>query len=110
MMKNEPPVPLPFDWPEAEMREFCHRWRVIELAIFGSALRADFGPGSDVDLLVRFAPGAGWSAFDHVQMESELREILKRDVDLVTRLAVEESPNRNRRAEILSTARPIYAA
>jgi hypothetical protein len=110
MMKKEAPVPLPFDWPEAEMREFCRRWRVIELAIFGSALRADFGPESDIDLLVRFAPDAGWSAFDHAQMEDELREILERDVDLVTQLAVAESPNRSRRAEILSTARSIYAA
>lgn len=92
------------------MREFCHRWRVLELAIFGSVLRSDFGPESDVDLLVRFAPDAGWSAFDHAEMEDELREILDRDVDLVTQFAVAESPNRSRRAEILRTARPVYAA
>lgn len=101
---------LPFDWPDPEIRDFCERWRIAELAIFGSALRSDFGPESDIDLLVRFASGAGWSAFDHARMEHELREILGRDVDLVTRLAVEETSNRSRREEILRTARPVYAA
>lgn len=100
---------FPFAWPENEVRAFCRRWRIDELSVFGSALRTDFGPHSDVDLLARFAAEAEWSVFDHVRMEGELGEILGRKVDLVTRLAVEESPNRNRRAEILGSARPVYA-
>ena len=92
------------------MRAFCRKWKVTELSIFGSALRADFQPDSDVDLLACFAPGAGWSVFDHARMELELSQILHREVDLVTRLAVDESPNRNRREEILKTARLVYAA
>jgi uncharacterized protein len=105
-----PEARLPFDWPAEEMQVFCRKWRVTELAIFGSVLRADFGPESDIDLLACFAPGAGWSVFDHARMEHELSQILHRGVDLVTRLAVEESPNRNRREEILRTARLVYAA
>lgn len=101
---------VPFDWPEEEVGTFCRRWQIVELSIFGSALRTDFGPDSDVDLLARFATGAEWSVFDHARIERELSEILNRKVDLVTRLAIEESPNRNCRTEILSTAQPVYAA
>jgi len=101
---------LPLDWPEEEIRRFCRKWQITELAVFGSALRADFGPESDIDLLARFAPGARWSVFDHARMEQELHQMLHREVDLVTRLAVEETSNPNRRAEILSTARLVYAA
>jgi len=107
---SEKAMAFPFDWPEEPVRAFCRRWQIVELSIFGSALRTDFGPDSDVDLLARFTSGAEWSVFDHARMERELGEILDRKVDLVTRLAVEESPNRNRRAKILSTAQPVYAA
>jgi len=106
---SEQPKTFAFDWPEEQVRTFCHRWKIDELSIFGSALRDDFSSDSDVDLLARFAIGAEWSVFDHARMESELGEIFGRKVDLVTRLAVEESPNRNRRAEILRTAQPVYA-
>lgn len=103
-----PSFRLPFHWPEEEMEAFCARWKVVRLEVFGSALREDFRPDSDVDLLVEFAAGAGWSLFDHARMERELEEILGREVDLVTRLAVEESPNWIRREAILGTARQIY--
>ncbi len=109
-MTDEPQVDLPFEWPRDEIRAFCREWQITELAIFGSALRPDFGTDSDIDLLARFAPGAERSVFDHVRMEEELGQLLHRPVDLVTRLAVEESPNPNRRREILSTARLVYAA
>jgi len=65
---------------KARLAEFCHRWKVAELAQFGSSLRDDFGPGSDVDFLVSFAPDADWSLFDHFRMEQELAEMLGRDV------------------------------
>ena len=90
--------------------EFCRRWKVAELALFGSALRDDFGADSDVDLLVTFAPDAEWSLFDHVQMEQELKVLLKRDVDLVSRRAIERSKNWIRRSNILKAAQVIYAA
>lgn len=96
-------------WPTERIRELCRKWKVEELAVFGSALREDFGVGSDVDLLVRFAPAARWSLLDHARMERELEEILGRRVDLVTRDAIEESPNWLVRREILGSARPVYA-
>ena len=89
---------------------FCKRWKIAELAVFGSALREDFGPDSDVDFLVTFQPDASWSLLDHAAMEEELAEILGRKVDLVTRRAVERSRNWLRRRAILESAQPYYAA
>ena len=95
---------------EATLADFCRRWKVRELAVFGSALRDDFGPESDVDLLVTFQPEARWGLFDHFRMERELADMLGREVDLLTRRSVESSANWIRRREILRTARTIYAA
>jgi uncharacterized protein len=109
-MVGKPSQTVPFDWPLDEMVEFCRRWKIVELSLFGSALREDFRPDSDVDLLVRFAPDARWSLFDHAQMEIELVSLLGREVDLLSRSAVERSANWIRREEILGTARQLYAA
>jgi predicted nucleotidyltransferase len=94
----------------AELASFCDRWKVTELAAFGSVLRTDFGPDSDVDLLVSFAPDVRWSLFDLVSMQDELQAILGREVDLVEREAVERSENYIRRRNILSNLEVIYAA
>ena len=96
--------------PADRLEEFCHRWKITELSLFGSALRDDFRVDSDIDLLARFAPDAEWSLLDHARMEQELKEMLGREVDLVSRTAVEASPNWIRRREILNTARALYAA
>jgi uncharacterized protein len=104
------PQPLPFSWPLDRIEELCRRWKIAELSLFGSALREDFRPDSDIDLLVRFAPDADWSLLDRARMERELVELLGREVDLVSRTAVEASPNWIRRNEILSSARTLYAA
>ncbi len=89
---------------------FCERWQVTELALFGSVLRDDFGPDSDIDLLVAFAKEARHSLFDMVRMEEELREIFGREVDLVERAGIERSRNYLRRKAILESAETIYAA
>ena len=96
--------------PQAEISDFCGRWRIVELALFGSVLRSDFGPDSDLDVLVTFAVDANWGLLDHHRMKEELETLLERDVDLLTRGAVEQSRNWLRRREILSTAQVIYAA
>ena len=62
---------------------FCSRWRIAELSLFGSVLRADFGPDSDVDVLVRLADDAEWSLGDWVDMIAELGVLLGREVDVV---------------------------
>lgn len=96
--------------PRKKLAEFCNRWKVTELALFGSVLRNDFRPDSDIDLLVSFSPRAKISLFDLVRMQNELKEIFGRDVDLVERRAIENSENYIRRKSILSNTKVIYAA
>jgi predicted nucleotidyltransferase len=96
--------------PDEALAEFCRRWKITELALFGSALRDDFRPDSDVDVLVSYAPDAHWSLLDVVGIEEELGRIVGRKVDLVSRRAIEQSYNWIRRKEILETAQVIYAA
>ncbi len=88
---------------------FCERWRVEELALFGSVLRDDFGPDSDVDVLVRFRRERTAGLFGIAGMERELAQLFARRVDLVTRTAIEESRNYIRRKAILESARVVYA-
>ena len=95
---------------EREIADFCQRWCIRELALFGSVLRDDFSSESDVDILVTFAPEADWSLFDHLRMEEELSHLFHRNVDLLTRRAVEYNHNVPRRQEILNTAQTIYVA
>jgi predicted nucleotidyltransferase len=91
-----------------KLREFCRRWSISELAVFGSALRDDFGPDSDVDFLASFFPEANWSLLDHVRMQDELSEVVGRPVDLLTRSAVEKSRNPIRRRAILESAQVLH--
>ncbi|VAW30858.1 hypothetical protein MNBD_CHLOROFLEXI01-3573 [hydrothermal vent metagenome] len=92
-----------------QIEAFYKRWKIQELALFGSVLREDFSPDSDIDLLVSFNDDADWSLFEHVQMQFELQEMLGRDVDLVNKRALKRSQNWIRREEILRTASPIVA-
>ena len=91
-----------------ESEEFCRRWKIRELAVFGSFLRDDFRPGSDLDFLYTFAADVHWTLFDLVMADQELSAIVGREVDLVSRSAVERSQNSIRRRHILSTAEQIY--
>jgi predicted nucleotidyltransferase len=99
-------IPIDSQWIAA----FCRRWKIAEFALFGSVLRDDFRPDSDVDVLVTFEEDHGWSLFDLVRMTSELETSLGRRVDLVTRRAVESSPNPHRRSAILRSAEVVHAA
>jgi uncharacterized protein len=92
-----------------DLIRFCRRWQVRELALFGSALRPDFTPESDVDVLISFHEKTNWGLFDHVQMRLDLEGIFKRKVDLVTRRALEQSQNHMLRENILKTAKVIFA-
>ncbi|MEM9006840.1 MAG: nucleotidyltransferase domain-containing protein [Cyanobacteria bacterium P01_F01_bin.86] len=95
--------------PEDAIAEFCQRWKVQEFYLFGSVLRNDFHSGSDIDVMVQFAPDAYWG-FEIVAMKRELEELFSRKVDLLTKASIEASHNWIRRKEILETARLIYAA
>ena len=90
--------------------EFCRRWKISRLAVFGSAVRGKLRADSDIDLLATFAADADWSMFDHYRMEDELVELLGREVDLVSKKAIEESANPIFRREILGSSKEIYAA
>ena len=90
--------------------DFCRRWRIVELSLFGSVLRDDFRPDSDIDVLVSFAPDARWTLFDVGHMEEELERLFGRKVDLVERRAVERSENYIRRRLILEHHEPVYVA
>jgi predicted nucleotidyltransferase len=87
--------------------DLCRRWRVVELSLFGSVLRDDFRPDSDIDVLVTFAADAPWSLLDLVTMREHLQQILGREVHLV-----EQDGLRNpfRRQAILSHREVIFAA
>ena len=93
-----------------QIAAFCGRWRVTELALFGSVLREDFGPDSDIDVLVRFDRQVRHTLLDIGEMENELSRILGRDVDVIERAAIERSRNYIRRKAILGSAETIYAA
>jgi predicted nucleotidyltransferase len=98
---------IAIDYDKEKLRDFCRKWRVAEFSFFGSVVRNDFGPGSDVDVLVTFEEGARRSLFDMVHLEDELVEIFGREVDLLTRRSVERSLNPIRRDSILGDAVPL---
>ncbi len=93
-----------------KIQAFCVKQNISELSLFGSALRKDFGPDSDIDLLIRFSPEARPTLFDLVRMKEELGNIIGREVDLVSKDAIEASRNPFRRQTILGSAKVIYAA
>jgi predicted nucleotidyltransferase len=92
--------------PEAAIAAICRRYRVKQLALFGSATRGEMRADSDVDLLVEFHPDADVSLLDHLAAERELSALLGRKVDLVSARALRGAL----RQEILSQARLVYAA
>ena len=97
------------DLPDTELDAFCRRWNIAELALFGSVLRPDFAPDSDIDILVTSGTDARWSLLDLARMEDELSTLIGRRVDLVSRHGVEQSANSIIRRHILSTAQVLYA-
>jgi predicted nucleotidyltransferase len=102
MMNTAVSLHIPF----AELAAFCRRYQVRELALFGSMLRPDHRPDSDVDLLVSFAPGARVTFLTLASMQRELEALLGRKVDLVPKDGLKPAI----RDHILATARVLYAA
>ena len=93
--------------PMIKIEDFCLKWKIKEFSLFGSVLRKDFRPDSDVDVLVVFQDDAEWDLFDHMKAEEELKLIFGREVDLVEKKAIR---NPFRRHHILSNYEVIYAA
>lgn len=94
---------------QSAIKDFCTRWKIHDLRVFGSILRDDFHDESDVDFLADFDETEVRDVFDHMDMEDELSAIVGRNVDLVSLSAVHASRNRFYMKEILSTAEPVIA-
>jgi hypothetical protein len=95
------------DIPKVKIEDFCRRWKIKEFALFGSVLREDFRPDSDIDVLVAFEPDGGITFDNRVEMLDELAEIFGRQVDLVEKDTIR---NPFRRHDILTTKEVVYAA
>ena len=95
---------------QERLAAFCQKYHIQRLSFFGSILRDDFRPDSDVDVLVEFLPAAKHSLFDLVRMQEELKGILGCEVDLVSRRGVETSRNHLRKQAILESAEVVYGA
>lgn len=89
------------------IKEFCQKWRIAEFAFFGSVIRDDFGPLSDIDVLISLAPSAEWDLFDWIEMRQELEGMFGRRIDLVEKTGIR---NPYRRQEILANYETVYAA
>ena len=88
--------------------QFCRQRGIARLELFGSALREDFGEGSDVDLLCSLRPDVKCGLFEWVALKLDLEKVFGRPVDLVSRWGIEHSQNPYRKHAILSTAVPLY--
>jgi hypothetical protein len=88
-----------------QIAAFCRRHHIRRLSLFGSVLREDFGPDSDVDVLVEFEPGTSVGLFGLSAMEIELTEMLGRKADLRTPAEL----SRYFRDDVVAKAQPIYA-
>ncbi|MGB2822837.1 MAG: nucleotidyltransferase domain-containing protein [Phycisphaerae bacterium] len=103
-------MPPKLDIDRERIAAFCRKWKIPELALFGSVLRDDFGPESDVDVLVTLAEDAHYGLRELFAMEQELSEVFGREVDFVTRRSVEASENWIRRRIVLDSAELLYVA
>lgn len=101
---------LQIQLPQKAIADFCQLWQIKEFYVFGSVLREDFRPDSDIDVMVSFAVDAPWGLLELVRMKRELATLLGREVDLLTKESIEKSHNWIRRQEILGTAQIVYVS
>jgi len=95
---------------EEKLKEICNSYSIMELSLFGSALRNDFNNESDIDLLVEFKPDSGISLFDLVDLKKEFEMMFSREVDIVSKNAIKRSRNPLRKKGILENYKVIYAS
>jgi len=107
-MTSEPPY-LRASLPQGRIADFCRRWDIGRLEVFGSALREDFRADTDVDFLATYLPTAHWSLLDRLRMKLESECLLGPQVDLLNRRALERPQSRDRAARILAEAKTVYA-
>lgn len=88
--------------------EFCQKWHLTQFAVFGSVVRDDFRPDSDIDVLITYAPGVDHSLLKRVRMKYELEDLFHREVDLLLKIEIIDSHNWIRRQAILESEQVIY--
>lgn len=108
MILSEVKIMSQMEIPIEQIAELCDHWKITEFALFGSVLRDNFRPDSDIDVLVSFAPTAQRGLTETLQIRDELEALFGRPVDLLVKAAIERSDNWLRRQNILNTARVIY--
>ena len=91
-----------------KLADFCQKYQIIELCLFGSIIRDDFTPDSDIDIIVTFSPNTTMSLLQFIDLEYQFQNLLKRDVDLVEKAVIEKDFNWMRRQEILNNYKVIY--
>ena len=106
-MSHTVPAHLQITYPE--IADFCRRWGLAELALFGSVLRDDFTPTSDIDVLFKKQNDRRYTLDDLITMKDELEAMFGRKVDIVPLKVIESDANYLRRSEILGSAQVIYA-
>lgn len=94
----------------SQLEALCQRWQIAELALFGSILRDDFQAESDIDVLVTYQPAAYRNLFTKMALKEEFEDLLQRNVDVVSKQAIEQSRNWIRRKSILDSAEVVYVA
>ena len=100
---NHRNIEIPMD----RIVQFCRKRKIKEISLFGSVLREDFGPDSDVDVLVELEANSGWGLYEWVDMIEELKVMFGREVDLVEKTGLR---NPFRRHSILTNREVLYAA
>jgi len=93
--------------PEDRIRLFCVKWKVRNFRFYGSIMRDDFRPDSDIDVMVEFSSDAHTTFFDMSSMQDELETLFSRKVDLADRRSVDQSQNYIRRKGMLSGKPPV---
>jgi hypothetical protein len=96
--------------PMEEIASFCHKWQILEMAIFGSYLTDLCRSDSDVDILVTYSHEAKWSLFDFMDMREELKKIFGREIDVVNKKTLEKSLNPIKRDAIIESSEVIYVS
>ena len=93
-----------------EVLAFCRTWKISRLEVFGSILREDFRPDSDVDFVVDFEDDAEWDLAELEQIRQGLSEIVHRDADVLTRRTLARTDNWLLRRNVLAQLETVYAA
>ena len=92
-----------------QLAQFCQKWGIIELSLFGSILGNKFHQGSDIDILLQFSPNSRQGLLTLAKIKHELEKMTGRVIDIAVKESIENSENEIRRQEILKTAKVIYA-